>query len=85
MAIELKDTADKIVAIIVEKLDIDPSLVQMNSTLADLGADSLDLVEIIMKIEEEFGIEINDEVVEKLQNVQDLINYIHDVRVGKQN
>ena len=80
MAIELKDTADKIVAIIVEKLDIDPSLVQMNSTLADLGADSLDLVEIIMKIEEEFGVEINDEVIEKLQNVQDLINYIHGLR-----
>ena len=85
MAIELQDTSDKVIGIIVEKLDIDPSLVQMTSTLQDLGADSLDLVEIIMKIEEEFGIEINDEVVEKLQNVQDLINYIHDVRVGKQN
>jgi len=80
MAIELKDTADKIVAIIVEKLDIDPSLVQMNSTLADLGADSLDLVEIIMKIEEEFGIEVNDEVVEKLQNLQELVDYVHGLR-----
>jgi acyl carrier protein len=80
MAIELKDTADKVTAIIVEKLDIEPSAIQMNSTLQDLGADSLDLVEIIMKIEEEFGIEINDEVVEKLQNVQDLINYIHGLR-----
>lgn len=80
MALEVKDTADKIVAIIVEKLDIDPSLVQMSSTLPDLGADSLDLVEIIMKIEEEFGVEINDEVVEKLQNVQDLVNYVHGLR-----
>ena len=80
MAIELKDTADKIVAIIVEKLDIGPSAVQMSSTLPDLGADSLDLVEIVMKIEEEFGIEINDEAVEKLQNVQDLINYVHGLR-----
>jgi acyl carrier protein len=80
MAIELKDTADKIVAIIVEKLDIDPSLVQMNSTLPDLGADSLDLVEIIMKIEEEFGIEVNDEVVEKLQNLQELVDYVHGLR-----
>jgi acyl carrier protein len=83
MAIELQDTSDKVVAIIVEKLDIDPSLVHMTSTLQDLGADSLDLVEIIMKIEEEFGIEINDEVVEKLQNMQDLINYVHELRVGK--
>ncbi len=80
MAIELKDTADKIVSIIVEKLDIEPSAVQMTSTLADLGADSLDLVEIIMKIEEEFGIEINDEVVEKLQNVQGLVDYVHGLR-----
>jgi len=80
MAIELKDTSDKVVAIIVEKLDIDPSIVQMTSTLADLGADSLDLVEIVMKIEEEFGIEINDEVIEKLQNVQDLVNYVHGLR-----
>ena len=80
MAIELRDTADKVVAIIVEKLDIEPSTVQMTSTLPDLGADSLDLVEIIMKLEEEFGIEINDEVVEKFQNVQDLINYVHELR-----
>lgn len=80
MAIELKDTADKIVTIIVEKLDIEPSAVQMTSTLADLGADSLDLVEIVMKIEEEFGIEINDEVVEKLHNVQGLVDYVHGLR-----
>ena len=80
MAIEVKDTADKIVAIIVEKLDVEPTTVQMTSTLADLGADSLDLVEIIMKIEEEFGIEVNDEVVEKLHNVQDLVDYVHGLR-----
>jgi acyl carrier protein len=81
MAIELRDTADKVVAVIVEKLDVEPSTVQMTSTLPDLGADSLDLVEIIMKLEEEFGIEINDEVVEKFQNVQDLINYVHELRI----
>ncbi len=80
MAIELRDTADKIVNIIVEQLDVNVSAVQMTSTLPDLGADSLDLVEIIMKIEEEFGVEINDEVVEKLKNVQDLINYVHGLR-----
>lgn len=80
MAIEMKDTADKIIAIIVEKLDIDPSVIQMTSTLQDLGADSLDMVEIIMKIEELFNIEINDEAVEKLHNVQDVINYVHELR-----
>lgn len=80
MAIDMKDTADKVVAVIVEKLDIDPSVVQMNSTLQDLGADSLDMVEIIMKIEEEFNIEINDEAAEKLHNIQDVINYVHELR-----
>jgi acyl carrier protein len=80
MAIEMKDTADKIIAVIVEKLDIDPSVIQMTSTLQDLGADSLDMVEIIMKIEETFDIEINDEAVEKLHNVQDVINYVHELR-----
>lgn len=80
MAIEMKDTADKIIAIIVEKLDIDSSVIQMTSTLQDLGADSLDMVEIIMKIEELFNIEINDEAVEKLHNVQDVINYVHELR-----
>lgn len=80
MAIEMKDTADKVIAVIVEKLDIDPSVIQMTSTLQDLGADSLDMVEIIMKIEEQFNIEINDEAVEKLHNVQDVINYVHELR-----
>jgi acyl carrier protein len=80
MAIEMKDTADKVIAVIVEKLDIDPSIIQMNSTLQDLGADSLDMVEIIMKVEEEFNIEINDEAAERLHNVQDVINYVHELR-----
>ena len=80
MAIEMKDTADKVIAVIVEKLDIDPSVIQMTSTLQDLGADSLDMVEIIMKVEEAFNVEINDEAVEKLRNVQDVINYVHELR-----
>jgi len=81
MALEMKDTSDKVIAIIVEKLDIDPSIIHMNSTLQDLGADSLDMVEIIMKIEEEFNLEINDEAAEKLHNVQDVISYVHELRV----
>jgi acyl carrier protein len=80
MAIEIKDTADKIVAIIAEKLHIEPSTINAQSTLQDLGADSLDMVDIIMKVEEEFGIEINDEDAEKIHNVQDVINYVHELR-----
>lgn len=80
MAIEIKDTADKIVSIIAEKLHIEPSAINAQSTLQDLGADSLDMVDIIMKVEEEFGIEINDEDAEKIHNVQDVINYVHELR-----
>ena len=81
MAIEKKETADKIISIIAEKLHIEPSAINAQSTLQDLGADSLDMVDIIMKIEEEFGIEINDEDAEGLGNVQDVINYVHALRV----
>jgi acyl carrier protein len=80
MAIEMKETADKIISIIAEKLHIEPAIIKPESTLQDLGADSLDMVDIIMKVEEEFGIEINDEDAEKIHNVQDVINYVHELR-----
>jgi len=81
MAIEIKETADKIIALIAEKLHIDAATINAQSTLQDLGADSLDMVDIIMKVEEEFGIEINDEEAEKMHNVQDVINYVHELRI----
>lgn len=80
MAIEIKETADKIISLIAEKLHIDATTINAESTLQDLGADSIDMVDIIMKIEEEFNIEINDEDAEKLHNVQDVINYVHELR-----
>ena len=80
MAIEIKETADKIISIIAEKLHVDAATINPQSTLQDLGADSLDMVDIIMKVEEEFGIEINDEEAEKIHNVQDVINYVHELR-----
>lgn len=81
MAIEMNETASKITSIIAEKLHVDAATINPQSTLQDLGADSLDMVDIIMKIEEEFGIEINDEDAEGLANVQDVINYVHALRV----
>lgn len=81
MGYKMNETADKIISIIADKLHIDVGTVNPQSTLQDLGADSLDMVDIIMKIEEEFGIEINDEDAEKLHNVQDVINYVHALRV----
>ena len=81
MTIVISETPSKITSIIAEKLNIDAASINAQSTLQDLGADSLDMVDIIMKVEEEFGIEINDEDAEGLHNVQDVINYVHALRV----
>lgn len=68
---------DKIIKIISEKLDVDISEVVPKASLVDdLGADSLDLVELVMTMEEEFDIEISDEEAEKLVIVQNAIDYI---------
>jgi len=68
---------EKIKKIIAEKLSVEPDeVVPEASFVDDLGADSLDLVELIMAMEEAFDIEITDEEAEKLQTVQDSINYI---------
>ena len=68
---------DKIFKIISEKLDVDINEVVPKASLVDdLGADSLDLVELIMTMEEEFDIEISDEEAEKLITVQNAIDYI---------
>ena len=80
MAIEKQDTAQKIIVLIAEKLNIDQSTVKVEAMLQDLGADSLDMVEIIMKLEEQFSVEINDEEAENLTNVQEVINYVHGLR-----
>ncbi|HAO20499.1 MAG: acyl carrier protein [Desulfobacteraceae bacterium IS3] len=68
---------DKIKKIIAEKLSVDiAEVVPKASFIDDLGADSLDLVELIMSMEEEFDIEISDKEQEKLKTVKDAIDYI---------
>ncbi len=68
---------DKIREIIVDQLAVDPSMVTMETNLMkDLEADSLDAVEIIMAIEDEYDIEIPDEEAEKFQTVGDLVRYV---------
>jgi len=63
--------------IIVEQLKVSPEEVTREASfIEDLGADSLDLVELIMAMEEEFGLEISDEDAEKIQTVQDAIHYV---------
>lgn len=68
---------EKIQALIVEQLDVDASQVTMDTDfMKDLEADSLDAVEIILGVEEEYGIEIPDEVAENFTKVSDIVNYV---------
>jgi acyl carrier protein len=68
---------EKVIDIIVDKLGVERSEVTPEAVFVDdLGADSLDLVELIMAMEEEFGMEIADEEAEKLRTVQDVISFV---------
>jgi acyl carrier protein len=69
--------ADKVKSIIAEQLGVEGDEVNPASSFTDdLGADSLDIVELVMAFEEEFGIEIPDEDAEKIQRVEDAVSYI---------
>ena len=80
MVFQKEDTQDKIINIISNELSISKDNIRPASTFKDLGADSLDIVEIIMNFEETFGIEIKDEDAEKIKNVQEAVDLIHSVR-----
>jgi acyl carrier protein len=69
--------ADKVKSIIVTELGVDEEEVTPDASfIEDLGADSLDVVELVMRLEEEFGIEIPDEEAEKITRVKEAIAYI---------
>src|SRR5947199_9591729 len=72
-----KTTEEKVKDIIVEQLGVNPEQVTPQASfIEDLGADSLDIVELVMAFEEEFSVEVPDEDAEKLQTVGDVSNYI---------
>ena len=76
-------TFDKVKEIVVEQLGVEAADVAIDSTfIDDLGADSLDIVELIMAFEEEFGIEIPDEAAEKIKTVKDAVTYIEQEKQG---
>ena len=74
-----EDTFPRVKKIIVEQLGVEEDeVVPTASFVEDLNADSLDLVELIMSLEEEFGMEISDEVAEKISTVNDAVEYINE-------
>ncbi len=68
---------EKVRAILCEQLDLEEDAVTMDSDVAeDLGADSIDIVDLIMSLEDEFEVEISDENVANIKTVGDIVNYI---------
>lgn len=74
------ETFNKVADIVAENLNIDRTTIVGNATLESLGADSLNVIEIIMKIEEEFNITINDDDAEKLRTLDSVVDYVHSLR-----
>ena len=71
-------TLDRIKKIVVDRLGVDEAEVKAEASFKDdLGADSLDVVELVMELEDEFDLEISDEDAEKITTVQEVINYIN--------
>lgn len=68
---------EKIKTILAEQLDIDESSITLDSLLVeDLGADSLDAIDIVMSVEDEFSIEVPDEIIEKMESVKDITTFV---------
>ena len=73
----MSETADRVKRIVVEHLGVEAEKVTDEASFTDdLGADSLDIVELVMAFEEEFGVEIPDDAAEKISTVKDAIDYI---------
>jgi acyl carrier protein len=73
----MSETADRVKKIVVEHLGVEGDKVTEDASfIDDLGADSLDIVELVMAFEEEFGVEIPDDAAEKITTVRDAIDYI---------
>ncbi|PCJ61563.1 MAG: acyl carrier protein [Rhodospirillaceae bacterium] len=73
----MSDVAERVKKIVIEHLGIDEAKVVSNANfIDDLGADSLDTVELVMAFEEEFGIEIPDDAAEKIATIKDAVDFI---------
>ena len=73
------DTSEKIRACLAEQLDIEPDEITMDSNiLDDFGADSLDLVDLVMALEDEFEVEVPDDAIESFHTVGDVVRFVED-------
>ncbi|MCK6256980.1 acyl carrier protein [Fictibacillus sp. WQ 8-8] len=74
----MADVLERVSKIIVDRLGVDAAEVKTEASFKeDLGADSLDVVELVMELEDEFDLEISDEDAEKITTVGDVVNYIN--------
>jgi acyl carrier protein len=81
----MSDVAERVKKIVVELLGVDEAKVTENASfIDDLGADSLDTVELVMALEDEFGCEIPDDAAEKIATVKDAVSFLRDIRGGSQ-
>ncbi|MBQ4338875.1 MAG: acyl carrier protein [Clostridia bacterium] len=70
---------EKIKKIVTEQLEVDESIITLDASItSDLGADSLDLVDLAMSIEDEFDIELNDDALETIKTVGDMVRFVED-------
>ena len=68
---------EEIKDILAQGLDLDPDTIELTSNLAsDLGADSLDAIDIVMSLEDQYGIEVPDSVIESMKTVEDIVGFI---------
>ena len=73
----MAETVERVTKIIVDRLGVDESKVTLEASFKDdLGADSLDVVELVMELEDEFDMEISDDDAEKIATVSDVVDYI---------
>ena len=74
-----EEILDKLKELVVDQLGVEEDEVTMEASMQDdLGADSLDLVDLVMSVEEEFGVKVADEDLENIKTVGDIVNYIED-------
>ncbi|HBY05497.1 MAG: Acyl carrier protein [candidate division TM6 bacterium GW2011_GWE2_42_60] len=78
-----EETASRLKQIIAEQLSLKPEELKSGATFDELGADSLDRVEIIMKIEEAFDLELDDDKAEKITTINELIEYVDSLKEKK--